>query len=100
MIFSDGGVPSKDIVNRWLKMVDDFFDGPEEAAPNGEEQKGGEEQKIDRVPLKKTKSTLVDKRIGVHCVAGLGRAPVLVAIAIVNKGCPPAHAIELIRKLR
>jgi protein tyrosine phosphatase type 4A len=40
------------------------------------------------------------RRIGVHCVAGLGRAPFLVAIALVNNGCTPANAIELIRKNR
>ncbi len=40
------------------------------------------------------------RRIGVHCVAGLGRAPFLVAIALVNNGCSPANAIELIRKKR
>lgn len=41
-----------------------------------------------------------EKRIGVHCVAGLGRAPFLVAIALVNNGCSPHNAIELIRKNR
>ena len=39
-------------------------------------------------------------RIGVHCVAGLGRAPLLVALALVHKGCPRINAIELIRKNR
>ena len=92
-------MPSKDIVNRWLKMVEDFFDGPEETTPKNEEHKG-EEQKLDRRPLRKAKTIVDHKRIGVHCVAGLGRAPLLVALAIVNKGCPPAQAIELIRKLR
>jgi protein tyrosine phosphatase type 4A len=36
----------------------------------------------------------------VHCVAGLGRAPFLVAIALVNNGCSPFNAIDLIRKNR
>ena len=35
-----------------------------------------------------------------HCVAGLGRAPLLVALALVNKGCAPTTAIDLIRKSR
>ena len=39
-------------------------------------------------------------RIGVHCVAGLGRAPLLVAVALVNAGMEPFDAIELIRKSR
>lgn len=41
-----------------------------------------------------------ERRIGVHCVAGLGRAPFFVAIALVNNGCSPSNAIELIRKNR
>ena len=43
---------------------------------------------------------MVDKRVGVHCVAGLGRAPFMVAMALVHNGCYPPHAIELIRKKR
>ena len=41
-----------------------------------------------------------EKRIAVHCVAGLGRAPFLVALAIVYKGCKPENAIKLIRNNR
>ena len=33
-------------------------------------------------------------------MAGLGRAPLLCAIALVNRGCEPIQAIELIRKNR
>ena len=40
------------------------------------------------------------QKIGVHCVAGLGRAPLLVALALIHKGCPKFDAIELIRKKR
>jgi protein tyrosine phosphatase type 4A len=41
-----------------------------------------------------------DSRIAVHCVAGLGRAPTLVALAMINNGCDKNNAIELIRKER
>ena len=44
--------------------------------------------------------TVEVKRIGVHCLAGLGRAPFLVAIAMVNNGCTGINAINLIRKNR
>ncbi len=35
-----------------------------------------------------------------HCVAGLGRAPLLVVLALINRGCEPFEAINLIRKAR
>ena len=38
--------------------------------------------------------------MAVHCVAGLGRAPFLVAIALIHRGCERVYAIELIRKHR
>ncbi|PIC17915.1 hypothetical protein B9Z55_023985 [Caenorhabditis nigoni] len=41
-----------------------------------------------------------DKSIAVHCVAGLGRAPVLVAIALIEAGMKYEDAVEMIRKQR
>jgi len=38
--------------------------------------------------------------VAIHCVAGLGRAPVMVAIALINKGLDFTAAAELIRKER
>nr|CAJ20581.1 protein tyrosine phosphatase, putative [Toxoplasma gondii RH] len=38
--------------------------------------------------------------IAIHCVAGLGRAPVLVAIALIEKGMDPMDAIMFIRERR
>jgi len=38
--------------------------------------------------------------VAIHCVAGLGRAPVMVAIALIDKGLDAVAAVELIRKER
>jgi len=38
--------------------------------------------------------------VAVHCVAGLGRAPVLVAIALIEAGMRYEDAVELIRQKR
>ena len=38
--------------------------------------------------------------IGVHCLAGLGRAPVLVVIALIEHGMKNLDAVELVRSKR
>lgn len=38
--------------------------------------------------------------IGVHCVTGLGRAPVLVAVALIELGMKYEDAVDLIRTKR
>ncbi len=42
-----------------------------------------------------------DECIAIHCVAGLGRAPVMVAVALMEIGkMPPEDAVEAIRRKR
>jgi len=70
MPFPDGGSPSDDIVSKWLHLLKTNY----------------------REDEKET--------IGVHCVAGLGRAPVLVAIALIEGGMNALQAINYIRERR
>uniref|UniRef100_A0A7S4J0Y8 protein-tyrosine-phosphatase n=1 Tax=Prymnesium polylepis TaxID=72548 RepID=A0A7S4J0Y8_9EUKA len=41
-----------------------------------------------------------EKAIAIHCVAGLGRAPLLVAIALIEAGIDAMDAVDLIRQKR
>ncbi|SAL98322.1 hypothetical protein [Absidia glauca] len=73
--FKDGGVPPPQVIQEWLELV-------ENTRKNQLNKEGGEQT------------------IAVHCVAGLGRAPLLVAIALIEMGMKPLDAIEYIRSRR
>lgn len=65
MEYDDGGAPPPEIIHKWLDVVRTTFQhAPDSSGPNGSD----------------------GPTIAVHCVAGLGRAPVLVAIALIEYG--------------
>eukprot|EP00118_Oscarella_pearsei_P001135 m.6690 g.6690 ORF g.6690 m.6690 type:complete len:187 (+) comp16593_c0_seq1:261-821(+) len=68
--FDDGDAPPDEVVGDWLSLIGSWF----------KEHPGC--------------------CIAVHCVAGLGRAPVLVAIALMEAGMPYEDAVDFIRKQR
>jgi len=70
--FPDGDPPPKLVIQKWLTICNDTFKNNN---PN-------------------------KHSVAVHCVAGLGRAPVLVAIALIEDGMEPVDAIALIRSKR
>jgi protein tyrosine phosphatase type 4A len=74
MPYPDGHSPPDDVLNQWLDLVHErFFEHP----------------------------TTNNPTIAAHCVAGLGRAPVLVAIALIEfAGMDPVEAVVMIRKYR
>lgn len=75
--FDDGAPPTRNVIESWLKLLD---------------------QELLRMQQDPTATA---PTIGVHCVAGLGRAPILVALALVEYGqVPPLDAIALIREKR
>lgn len=69
-VFPDGESPPSNIIDSWMSLVDG--------------QKASEGHPA----------------IAVHCVAGLGRAPVLVAIALIENGMRPLDAVMFIRQRR
>jgi len=68
--FADGEPPPTAVVEKWLDILAKEFSEDKEAV------------------------------VAVHCVAGLGRAPVLVAVALIEGGMDPMNAINLVRKKR
>ncbi|ORX85654.1 phosphatases II [Anaeromyces robustus] len=72
--FNDGDPPPTIIVKQWKELVNKVF-------------KSGENSE--------KKSC-----IAIHCVAGLGRAPVLVAIALIEEGMNPLDSVSYIRERR
>lgn len=68
--FADGQPPPPEVIEKWLTLTKETF----KTHPEG--------------------------CIAVHCVAGLGRAPVLVALALMEAGMKYEDAVELIRKER
>lgn len=68
--FADGSYPSEDILSKWFDL------------------------------LKSRNRDTPDACVAAHCIAGLGRAPVLVAVALIELGMPSEDAVELIRNKR
>ncbi|KAM9383358.1 protein tyrosine phosphatase type IVA 1 isoform 4-T4 [Phaethornis superciliosus] len=68
--FDDGAPPSNQIVDDWLNLV--------------------------KVKFREEPGCC----IAVHCVAGLGRAPVLVALALIECGMKYEDAVQFIRQKR
>mmetsp|Transcript_10863 Transcript_10863/g.19019 ORF Transcript_10863/g.19019 Transcript_10863/m.19019 type:complete len:169 (-) Transcript_10863:686-1192(-) len=72
--FPDGHSPPDHILSSWLTLCRKVF-------------------KIE-------KNDEARETVAVHCVAGLGRAPVLVAVAFIEQGMDPYDAVEFIRSKR
>lgn len=66
--YNDGAPPPNEIVEEWFKI------------------------------LKKQFHENPDACVAVHCIAGLGRAPSLVALALIELGLKYEEAVELIRE--
>lgn len=71
LAFPDGAAPTDDVITKWLAIVHKTF-----AKKDGK------------------------SAIAIHCVAGLGRAPVLVGVALIELGMDNLDAVQFIRERR
>lgn len=86
LAFKDGDPPSEEVLSRWLCIVESCFFGT---------------SRFKNASVGHIKRLEDDERISVHCVAGLGRGPLLVAIALVEFcHMEPLEAVAFIRERR
>eukprot|EP01060_Flectonema_neradi_P000456 TRINITY_DN1028_c0_g1_i1.p1 TRINITY_DN1028_c0_g1~~TRINITY_DN1028_c0_g1_i1.p1 ORF type:complete len:204 (+),score=38.60 TRINITY_DN1028_c0_g1_i1:135-746(+) len=92
--FEDGTPPPKEVLQNWLNLLEKEFDFEKEK----------KEKKPDLTPqgpLEAPEPDVESRTVGVHCIAGLGRAPVLVAVALIELAkMQAADAVTYIRKHR
>jgi len=121
MPYPDGHSPPKEVLDQWLALVDDtFFDTHPSSkktlpTPTAVTTAQAHPMIVDNTnasssspgQIKNSPShegvggVVTEPTIAVHCVAGLGRAPVLVAIALIEfANMDPVDAVTLIRKHR
>lgn len=91
--FADGLAPPENVITSWLALVASTFEG------NGSGSSNNNSKKSSSKDSKSSKSD-IKAAIAVHCVAGLGRAPVLVCLALIESGMGWMEAVELVRKKR
>jgi protein tyrosine phosphatase type 4A len=91
--FKDGTCPPSEVIQDWLNLVEERF---------GQihcNKKINMEAAIE-FNNKYIEGSHNDPTIAIHCVAGLGRAPALVAIALIESGMESLDAVTYIRRYR
>eukprot|EP00124_Ichthyophonus_hoferi_P002895 Ihof_evm9s220 gene=Ihof_evmTU9s220 len=73
--FEDGDIASSDIIDDWLDLCTQVY------------------------PKNKSSDTN-SRMIAIHCAAGLGRAPFLVALALIQNGMDNYECVKYIREVR
>lgn len=102
--FPDGKPPPETVIDSWLHLVDQVFSP---MLSNGAKPSSGSTSPTNSVnDVRSDHSVPLEVElprppcIAVHCVAGLGRAPVLVCIALVERGLGKLESVEFVREKR
>lgn len=100
--FPDGDAPPQHVVSQWLSLLDKVFKLNVHVARAARAPSSGSDVSSDSDSVASPASSMdkMTETVAVHCVAGLGRAPVLAAVALVEFGLDPYEAVGWIRALR
>jgi protein tyrosine phosphatase type 4A len=94
MAYDDGRVPPPEVLDRWLALVEERFCSSSYAPSSPPPATAGGDPSFPSPGD-------ANGTIAVHCVAGLGRAPVLVAIALMEfENMDAIDAVTMIRRMR
>lgn len=88
--FLAGSVPPEPIVKSYRNLLDSLLSTAAET----------DEPKRRDSGLSSNTSSTSKPVVALHCVSGIGRAPVLVAAALIDAGIDPLEAVELVRAKR
>ncbi|KAH9511053.1 protein-tyrosine phosphatase 4A family member PRL-1 isoform X2 [Dermatophagoides farinae] len=118
--FDDGTPPPQKIIDQWLELIIERFKDCPIPPSSSSSSSSRSDRKVSSATTNLTPAQIngsnsvegspgstaaanIDSQlpcIAVHCVAGLGRAPVLVAIALIEAGLKYIDAVEMIRAAR
>ena len=108
--FLDGGTPPQPVITKFLNLVQSRFSDVfplKKASLSTSASVDLESKSIKSVELNRgsmpASTLLLGKEspcIAVHCVAGLGRAPLLIAIALIEHGMSNLDSVDFIRDKR
>lgn len=103
--FRDGDAPPQSVVDQWLTLLDAEFGlraaanaFSSSAVATSEDEDDTSEAETTASPS--SSADTPKKTVAIHCAAGLGRAPVLVALALVELGLEPFEAVGWLRATR
>ncbi|KAG0266254.1 Protein tyrosine phosphatase type IVA 1 [Mortierella polycephala] len=112
LAFRDGAVPPANIIKSWLQLVDKraVKHPRNSSSSNGSSNNnfGASNSRSGSPSAFASASTSASEEeddpqvptVAVHCVAGLGRAPILVAVALIEFGMANLDTVEFIRARR
>lgn len=97
--FSDGEAPTEEVLSAWLALLNHVFE-LKRHAPSVSRSSLMSDISSDSDGSTSAIPTPPVETVAIHCAAGLGRAPVLAAVALVELGVDPFDAVGWIRALR